>query len=85
MKSFELRGSRFRRDIRGSMSTMFALSLTPVIFLIGVSVDYSRANRTGVMLQDAIDSATLGAFGPPATAHRVTASWTATTNFFRRV
>jgi hypothetical protein len=62
------------------MSTMFALSLTPVIFLIGVSVDYSRANRTGVMLQDAIDSATLGGAFVSATNRESIASNVFTSN-----
>ena len=46
---------RFVQDRRANILPMFGLSLIPIVGLIGAAVDYSRANRTGVMLQDAID------------------------------
>jgi Flp pilus assembly protein TadG len=49
----------FGRDERGVLAPLFAISLIPMVTLVGITVDYSRANsgRTGV--QAAIDAAAL--------------------------
>jgi Flp pilus assembly protein TadG len=35
---------RFRRDNTGNISTIFAVSLVPLLAAVGASVDYSLAN-----------------------------------------
>src|SRR5690349_1912792 len=43
----------------GSVVTIFALALLPLITAIGMAVDYSRASATRTSVQDALDSAIL--------------------------
>jgi Flp pilus assembly protein TadG len=43
----------------GSMLPLFALSLVPLVALVGAAVDYSRANSVRTGLQGALDSALL--------------------------
>jgi Flp pilus assembly protein TadG len=52
--------SRFRRDQRGNIAVIFALSLLPVLSGIGCAVDYSRATQLRSKLQAAIDAASVG-------------------------
>jgi Flp pilus assembly protein TadG len=51
---------RFRRDQRGNIAIVFALSLVPVISCIGCAIDYSRATLVRSKLQAAIDAASVG-------------------------
>jgi len=43
----------------GNVAIMFAMSLIPLVGLVGAAVDYSRANSAKVAMQSALDSATL--------------------------
>ena len=43
----------------GNVAIMFAMSLIPLVGLVGAAVDYSRANSAKVAMQAALDSATL--------------------------
>jgi Flp pilus assembly protein TadG len=43
----------------GNVAIMFAMSLIPVVGLVGAAVDYSRGNSAKVAMQSALDSATL--------------------------
>ena len=52
---------RFRRDKRGNIVTLFALTLVPVLAVAGGAVDYSRADKIRTRLQLAADSASVGA------------------------
>src|ERR1700712_3848442 len=58
-KSAQLLG-RFRRDQRGNIAVIFALTLIPVLSCIGCAVDYSRATQLRSKLQAAIDAASVG-------------------------
>jgi Flp pilus assembly protein TadG len=49
----------FPRERAGSILPMFALALIPIVALIGVAVDYSRANAVRTALQAALDSTAL--------------------------
>jgi Flp pilus assembly protein TadG len=49
----------FRTDRRGNVAILFALVLVPVLGLIGLAVDYSRASSTSSDMQAALDSAAL--------------------------
>ncbi|MHB8267975.1 TadE/TadG family type IV pilus assembly protein [Bradyrhizobium sp.] len=58
-KSAQLFG-RFRRDQRGNIAVIFALSLVPVLSCLGCAIDYSRATQLRSKLQAAIDAASVG-------------------------
>ncbi len=51
----------FRQDRQGAVAFLFAFSALPVLALAGAAVDYSRAGRVQVKLQNALDAATLSA------------------------
>jgi Flp pilus assembly protein TadG len=50
---------RFRRDSRGSVTTLFAFALLPVLAGIGAAVDYGEANSLRTAMQAAADSTSL--------------------------
>jgi Flp pilus assembly protein TadG len=50
---------RFRRDKRGNIVTLFALTLVPVLAVAGGAVDYSRADNVRTRLQLAADTASV--------------------------
>ena len=47
---------RFWSDEKGSMIVMFAVSLIPVLALMGAAIDYSRANLARTKMQGALDA-----------------------------
>src|SRR5262245_9785509 len=49
----------FRSDRSGNVAIIFGLAMIPLLGLVGVAVDYSRANADRVKLQAAVDSAGL--------------------------
>ena len=50
---------RFRRDEGGNFLMLFGLALVPLMGVVGVAIDYSRASNTRQALNSAIDSAAL--------------------------
>jgi len=50
---------RFRKDQSGNILMLFGLSLVPLMGVVGVAVDYSRASNARQSLNAAIDSAAL--------------------------
>jgi Flp pilus assembly protein TadG len=53
--------SRFRRDRRGNVAAIFAITAIPLISAIGCAVDYSLATRMKAKLQTAADAAGIAA------------------------
>lgn len=51
--------ARFRRDRRGNIAIIFALSLLPILSFVGAAVDYSMAVRARAKLMSALDTAVL--------------------------
>lgn len=51
--------NRFRKDQGGNVLMLFGLSVVPMIGVVGVAVDYSRASAARQSLNAAIDSAAL--------------------------
>jgi Flp pilus assembly protein TadG len=49
----------FLQDRRGGVAPMFALAVIPVVGLIGMAVDYSRANSLKAAIQAALDATAL--------------------------
>jgi Flp pilus assembly protein TadG len=68
--------SRFRRDRRGNIAVVFALSLVPVISCIGCAIDYSRATQLRSKLQAAIDAASVGSVSKKSPAFIAAGSMT---------
>ena len=50
---------RFLRDNRGSILPIFALSLLPLLALVGMGIDYGRSSAANAKLQTAVDSTAL--------------------------
>jgi Flp pilus assembly protein TadG len=55
---------RFLRDSGGNLTSMFALTLLPVMGLIGISVDYTQSSTRKAALDGIADSAALSAVTP---------------------
>src|SRR5437764_5785778 len=60
---------RLLRECRGSAISTFAVSLVPMVALVGAAADYSRANNIRAQMQAALDAAVL------AGARDNTAAW----------
>src|SRR5579863_3036125 len=72
--------NRFFRDDRGNFSAMFALSLVPVVGLIGMAVDFTVSSKRKAILDAIADSASLAAVTPAMLAQGDSASIAAATN-----
>jgi Putative Flp pilus-assembly TadE/G-like len=68
--------SRFRRDRRGNIAVIFALTLVPVLSCIGCAIDYSRATQLRSKLQAAIDAASVGSISKTSPAFIAAGSMT---------
>ena len=55
---------RFLGDSGGNLTTMFALTLLPVLGLIGITVDYTQSSTRKATLDSIADSASLAAVTP---------------------
>ncbi|MBX9709489.1 MAG: pilus assembly protein [Xanthobacteraceae bacterium] len=58
---FSLRAAfaRFRADERGNIAVIFAITLLPMLGLVGAAIDYTRANNARTALQSALDTTAL--------------------------
>ena len=52
--------SGFRRDRRGNVAIIFAITAIPLVSAIGCAVDYSSATRMKAKMQTAADAAGIG-------------------------
>src|ERR1700733_8894103 len=76
---------RFSRDRRGNVAIIFALSMIPCVFLIGMALDFTSATQKRVQLNAAADAAALAAVTPSMMTQTTTAASTAATNAFNAV
>jgi len=60
LKSFLGLTDRFRRDRRGNVAIIFAITCIPLISMVGAAVDYTRALQIRSQLQAALDTASVG-------------------------
>lgn len=51
--------SAFRRDERGNFAITFGIAIIPIVGMVGVAVDYTRANAVKTSMQTALDAAAL--------------------------
>jgi Flp pilus assembly protein TadG len=73
---------RFVRDNHGNLAPMFALTLLPVLGLIGITVDYTQSATRKVTLDGIADSASLAAVTPAMLASSDQTSINVATNLF---
>ena len=73
---------RFVRDGSGNLSPMFALTILPVVGLIGMTVDYSQSSTRKTMLDSIADAAALAGVTPTLLASTDQASIDAATTLF---
>jgi Flp pilus assembly protein TadG len=76
---------RFSRDRQGNVALIFALSMIPCVFLIGMALDFTSATQKRVQLNAAADAAALAAVTPSMMTQTTTAASTAATNAFNAV
>ena len=55
---------RFRADIKGNVAVIFSLSAIPIIFALGMSLDYGAATKRRAHLNAVADAAVLAAVSP---------------------
>lgn len=73
----------FLRGRDGNVAIIFALSLVPGIFLVGMALDFSSAIQRRTQLNAAADAAALAAVTPAMLNQSVSAAQTAATNMFQ--
>src|ERR1700691_3445616 len=73
---------QFVRDRSGTMSVVFAVSLLPLIFLIGMGMDFTSAAQKRTRLNAAADAAALAAVTPQMMTESNTAAIAAATAMF---
>jgi Flp pilus assembly protein TadG len=66
-------GSRFWNGRGGSVAIIFGLALLPMMMMMGVAVDYSRATVAKSRLQQAVDAAVLAGRGDQTASRDATA------------
>src|SRR4051812_40133249 len=49
----------FWSDVRGNVAVLFGIALVPLVSVVGMAIDYSRANTARTAMQAALDSAAL--------------------------
>jgi Flp pilus assembly protein TadG len=76
---------RFAGDQRAGVAIIFALLVIPLLLLIGITIDYSRASWRKVQLDAAADAAALGAVTPAMISQSDQALITAATNIFNAI
>jgi Flp pilus assembly protein TadG len=72
----------FLRDREGNLSVIFALTLLPIVGLIGAGVDFTQASNRKLMLDGFADSAALAAVTPAMLASTDQASVSVATSVF---
>jgi Flp pilus assembly protein TadG len=76
LSSFARQIVRFRRDQRGNVLMLFAITIVPVLAGVGAAVDYSRVDKIRTRLQLAIDSASVGSVAKDSPAFIAAGSMT---------
>jgi Flp pilus assembly protein TadG len=74
---------RFGRDCGGNTAIVFGLSLIPIIFLTGISLDFSAAAQKRIQLNAAADSAALSMVTPGAMLQTCAVAQSNATNIFQ--
>jgi Flp pilus assembly protein TadG len=73
---------RFLREAQGNVAVTFALCIVPIVFLVGMALDYASAIARHQRLNAAADSAALAAVSPSLMSKSATQAQTVATNVF---
>jgi Flp pilus assembly protein TadG len=73
---------RLLQHRQGNVAIIFALSMIPVVFLVGMALDYAAATQKLQRLNAAADAAALAAVSPALMTATTTQAKTVATNFF---
>src|SRR5690242_13522643 len=73
---------RFVRHRRGNVAITFALCIVPIVFLMGMALDYASAIARQQRLNAAADSAALAAVSPSLMSQSTAQAKTVATNVF---
>ena len=74
--------SRFVHDRKGNVAIIFALSLIPCVFLIGMGIDFGSAMEKRIRLNAATDAAALAAVTPAMMNQSASTATAAAQNLF---
>ncbi|MCG2669194.1 TadE/TadG family type IV pilus assembly protein [Bradyrhizobium sp. GCM10023182] len=73
---------RFIRDRKANVAVIFAILLFPTVYLLGMTLDYTQAQRRQSQLDAAADAAAIAAVTPSMMAQSTTVAQTTATNIF---
>jgi len=74
--------TQFFRDLRGNVAIIFALSLIPIVFLAGMSLDFTSAVQKRARLNAAADAAALAAVTPKMASQSIAVAQAVAQNVF---
>ena len=74
--------SEFRRDRRGNIAIMYALSLPVLMFIVGMAIDFGHAAQVRTQLNAAADAAVFAALTPAMMQQSNATAQTAAENMF---
>src|ERR1700753_2585467 len=73
---------RFLRHREANVAVIFALMMIPTIYLLGMALDYTQAQRKQAQLDAAADAAAIAAVTPSMMAQSTTVAQTTAQNIF---
>jgi Flp pilus assembly protein TadG len=74
--------SGFLRNRNGNIAVIFAIAMVPIIYLLGMTLDYTQAVHKRSQLDAATDAAVISAVTPAMMAQNTSAITTTATNIF---
>ena len=74
--------ARFATAKQGNVAVIFAIMLFPTVYLLGMAIDYTQAQRRQSQLDAAADAAAIAAVTPSMMARSTTVAQTTATNIF---
>lgn len=72
----------FARDRKANVAVIFAIMLFPTVYLLGMTLDYTQAQRRQSQLDAAADAAAIAAVTPSMMAQSTSVAQTTATNIF---
>jgi Flp pilus assembly protein TadG len=79
---FRLLAIRFVNDRKANVAIIFAIMIVPTVYLLGMAMDYTQAQRRQSQLDAAADAAAIAAVTPSMMAVSTTVAQTTATNVF---
>jgi Flp pilus assembly protein TadG len=73
---------RFARDRKANVAVIFAIMMVPTVYLMGMAMDYTQAQRRQSQLDAAADAAAIAAVTPAMMSQSTTVAQTTATNIF---